>query len=423
MEYSHKRLIYHIDVNSAYLSFEAAYRLQHGFEIDLRDIPSVVGGDPTTRHGIVLAKSQKCKPFGIQTGEPIYQAKQKCAVHGVELTIVPPNMNLYLQCSNSMLEIFKSYTNLVQRYSIDECFLDMTSMEHFYPDPIELGYRIKEQVKKELGFCVSVGISNNKLLAKTASEFGKDSVHTLFPDEIKQKMWSLPIRDLFGVGAKTEKKLQSLNIYTIGDLASYDLNIIKCKLKSYGIMLWNYANGIENSEVRKSNFVNMKGMGNSCTISFDVEDKKTAHLVLLSLCETVSMRLRDSENLCNLVSINIRYSDFSSYSKQKKLNVPTDLTSSITNIACRLFDELWNGTPIRHLGVSVSHLSNNEYNQTTLFDEKNIDKIRKLDKTIDELRYRFGNRSIIKSCFLHSGIRPLTGSVGEDDYPVMSSIL
>lgn len=421
---THKeRLIYHIDVNSAYLSFEAVYRLQHGSSVDLRDIPSAVGGDPTSRHGIILAKSQKCKPYNVQTGEPIFQAKRKCADHGVDLTIVPPNMELYLQCSNNMVEIFRSYTDKVQRYSIDECFLDMTNMEYFYPDPVELGYEIKERIKKELGFCVSVGISSNKLLAKMASEFGKDSVHTLFPNEIKEKMWSLPIRDLFGVGPKTEKKLLDLNITKVGDLATYDIDIIKNKFKSYGLMIWKYANGIEDSDVRKSNFINMKGMGNSCTISFDVEDMETAHLVLLSLSETVGMRLRNSENLCDLISIHIRYSDFTGCSKQRKLHSPTDITSTISANACCLFDEVWKELPVRHLGVSVSHLSNNEYSQVSLFDEINIEKKKKLDKSIDEIRFRYGNKSVVRGCFLNSGIRPLSGGTGNDDFPQMSSIL
>lgn len=414
------RLIFHIDVNSAYLSWEAAYRLQHGEAVDLREVPSVVGGDEASRHGIVLAKSMPAKKFKIQTGETLHNARGKCA----ELIVVPPRYWVYMQSSSAMNEIFKEYTPAIQRFSVDESFLDFSNMENLYPDYLKLAHDIKERIKKELGFTVNIGISNNKLLAKVASDLKKpDRVHTLFPHEIKEKMWPLPVEDLFMVGRATAAKLHKLNIFTIGDLANYDVKVLKEKLKSHGLVVWNYANGIENSEVRKSNYLDMKGVGNSTTISFDVEDRETAHKVLLSLCETVAMRLRDSHNSCKVISVTIRGSDLISYSHQKKLDVATDSTRKIAEVAYSLFDNKWKGNNIRHLGVHATELSSNEFYQSYMLDNFNYEKDRAINEAIDKIRIKYGAKSIIRSCFLHSGLSSMCGGVGEEDYPMMSSML
>ena len=414
------RLIFHIDVNSAYLSWEATYRLQQGDGIDLREIPSVVGGDEESRHGIVLTKSIPAKKFNIKTGETLYNARIKCP----EIVIVPPRYWLYMQCSSAMNKIFLEYTPNIQRFSVDESFLDFSNMGHLYPDYMELADNLRERIKKELGFTVNIGISNNKLLAKVASDFKKpDRVHTLFPHEIKEKMWPLPVEDLFMVGHATAPKLHNLNINTIGDLATYDLEILKNKLKSHGQVIWNYANGIEFSEVRKSNHIEAKGIGNSTTISFDVEDKETAHKILLSLCETVSMRLRDSQNCCTVVSISIRGSDLIFYSRQKKLAVATDSTRKIYEVACYLFDSVWKDNPIRHLGVHVTDFCGNDFYQSSLFDTFNYEKDRKINETVDKIRLKYGSKAVVRSCFLHSGLSASCGGIGEEDYPLMSAIL
>ncbi len=420
MDNDDKRIIFHIDVNSAYLSWQAVDMLQHGSTLDIREVPSVVGGDPQSRHGIVLAKSLPAKKYKIQTGESIFTARQKCT----DLLIVPPHYDLYIRCSNAMVKILEEYTPVIQRFSVDECFLDFTNMSHLYPDYLELAHEISQRIKLDLGFTVNIGISNCKLLAKVASDFTKpDRVHTLFPSEIKDKMWPLPVEDLFMVGRATLPKLNKLNIFTIGDLANYDIDIVKERLKSHGIMIWNYANGIEDSEVRKSSHIEMKGIGNSTTTSFDVEDKDSAHKVLLSLCETVAMRLRNSENCCGLISVSIRNAKFISYSSQKKLHYYTDCTQNIYNEAIELFDDMWEGEPIRHLGVSISDLCTNEFHQVTLFESKNTDKNKAIDKAVDKIRQRYGSTSVIRASFLHSGIKPLSGGIGEESYPVMSSIL
>ena len=414
-----QRIIFHIDVNSAYLSWEAAHRLQHGDSLDLRTIPSVVGGDPMTRHGIVLAKSLPSKNHDIKTGETIYSAKLKCP----ELVIVPPNYLLYQRCSSAMKEILELYSPLIQQYSIDEYFLDYTHMDKLLGDPISTAYQIKDQIKHELGFTVNIGISINKLLAKMACEFEKpDKVHTLFPQEVPSKMWPLPIEDLFFVGRATSKKLRSRNINTIGELAVADPHRLELFLKSFGTLIWNYANGRDESLVRNVRNI-VKGMGNSTTIPFDVADRETAHLVLLSLVETVATRLRQANICTKLVSISLRTNEFSSYSHQRKLHAPLDCTNQIHEITCELFNELWNSQPIRHLGVRVSELCQNDFIQLTLFDQA-YDKQRAVDHTVDQIRLRFGSTALIRSSFLNSGLKALTGGVIQDeDYPMMSSIL
>ncbi|HEY8889360.1 MAG TPA: DNA polymerase IV [Clostridium sp.] len=331
-----------------------------------------------------------------------------------------------MKCSAEMYQIFQEYTPKIQRFSIDESFSDFSNMEHLYPNYMELAETIKARIKNVLGFTVNIVISNNKLLAKVASDFRKpDNIHTLFPNEIKTKMWPLPVEDLFMVGRATAPKLHGLNINTIGELANYNLDILKNKLKSHGQVICNYANGIECSEVRKSNYIEMKGIGNSTTIAFDVEDCDTAHKVLLSLCETVSMRLMGSRNCCTVVSISARGSDMIFYSRQKKLIVATDSTRKIHEIACYLFDNVWKGNPIRHLGVHITDFCGNDFYQCSLLDIFDYEKDIKLNKAIDEIRLKYGSQSVVRSCFLHSGLNSMCGGIanGEEDYPLMSAML
>ena len=330
-----KRVIYHIDVNSAFLSWEAAYRLHHlGAKIDLREIPSVVGGDQEKRHGIILAKSIPAKHYGIRTGEPVADAKKKCP----ELVIVPPNYGLYARSSRAFMKILGDYSDRIEQYSIDEAFMDMTGCTD---DPGRTANEIRERIKRELGFTVNVGVAQNKLLAKMASDFKKpDLVHTLWKDEIAKKMWPLGVRDLFFVGPESENKLKLLGIRTIGELANADVGLLKARMKSHGQLIWQYANGMDDSEVIPA-APNNKGYGNSLTTVQDVYDRKTAHRYLLSLAETVSMRLRADHVKIRVVDVSIRDADLFFYNHQRKLDEATDLTVEIDQAACRCFDELW----------------------------------------------------------------------------------
>ena len=413
-----ERIIFHIDVNSAYLSWTAVKQLQYGEnDIDIRTIPSIIGGDGENRHGIVLAKSIPAKKYNIQTGESIAESLKKCP----NLKIYPPDYNLYMRCSNAMVELLKEYTPVIQRYSVDEVFMDVS---HFKDKYMEKAYEIKTRIKEELGFAVNIGVSTNKLLAKMASDFKeKDSVHTLFKDEIKNKMWPLPVRDLFMVGKATEDKLHKLNINTIGELAKYNLEFLKPIFKSYADVIHNYANGIENSEVRANNYINIKGIGNSTTVKKDVCDREEALKILLSLTETAAMRLRKNNNMCGVIAVSIKTSGFYRYSHQKTLSNIADSTEEIFYEVTTIFDEMWNKEPIRQMGVRFSNLVGNEFYQRTFFDDKDIDKKRTLDKTIDSIRERFGDKSIIRSVFINSDIDPLSGGNGEEDYIMMSSIL
>jgi DNA polymerase-4 len=415
-----RRCIFHVDANSAFLSWEAVHRLQHNDSLDLRTVPAVVGGDPVHRHGIVLAKSIPAKEFKIITGETLYAARQKCP----DLLIVPPNYSLYRQCSDAMVEIFREFSPLVQRFSVDECFLDFSGMELLGHDPVESAYRLKDRVREELGFTVNVGISTNKLLAKMAGELKKpDMVHTLFPEEIAEKMWPLPVGELFMVGRATSQKLLSRGIRTIGDLANYDLGLIKQFLKLPGALIWNYANGLDYSPVRPGGDFEVKGMGNSTTMPFDVEDSHNAHLVLLSLAESVSARLRQAQLLARLIAVSFRTNEFYNCSHQRKLYSPTDCTVEIWKIACQLFDEIWNKQPLRHMGLRVSELCQNDFRQMSFFTE-NYTKQRQADRAVDLIRARFGVSAIGRSAFLGSGLRSMSGGVIEnEEFPAMTSLL
>ncbi|MBN2260362.1 MAG: DNA polymerase IV [Clostridiales bacterium] len=408
---------FHVDVNSAYLSWEAAYQIQQGSDIDLRMIPSAVGGDPKTRRGIILAKSIPAKKYDIHTGETLYKAFQKCP----HLTVVSPRYHLYMKASQAMHNILESYSPNIQRFSIDESFLDIYASETSLED---LGNQIRIHIKEDLGFTVNVGISSNKLLAKVASDFEKpDNVHTLFPHEIKSKMWPLPVEDLFMVGRATAKKLHGMNIHTIGDLASADLDYLKYKLKSHGQLIWEYANGIESSKIRLSEENYVKGIGNSTTLPRDINQSEDAHMYLLALTEMVAMRLRHENKLCSVVVISIKNSDLSRYSHQMTLFSPTDDTNVIYQTTKKLFHQSWKNQSIRHLGVRVTGLSNNDYYQYSLFDKKNLDTLRNLNQTLDDLRLKYGKYTISRGVFLHKKIKPIIGGIGEDDYKMMSSLL
>lgn len=412
------KLIFHVDVNSAYLSWTAVKMLQYGSTLDIRNIPSVIGGSEENRHGIILAASIPAKKYGIKTGESIFEAKLKCK----DLAIYPPDYNHYVKSSDALYEMLCEYSPKIQRYSIDECFMDCS---HFKDNYKRIAMRLKMRISEELGFNCNIGISTNKLLAKMASDFKpKNTIHTLFKHEMPLKMWDLPVEDLFMVGRASSAKLHKLNINTIGDLAHTDVNLLINKLHSHGKLIYEYANGVDYSEVRKSNYLEIKGIGNSTTIAYDVETMDEAFKILLSLTESVAMRLRDSNSLCRLVAVSIKTNQFAHYSHQKQLNNHTDSTEVIFKGVKEAFKEVWKGEKIRQLGIRVTKLSSNEYFQETLFDFQKSEKQRKLDKTLDDLRNKYGKECVIRSTFLHSGVRPINGGTGShEDYPMMSSLL
>lgn len=393
-----EKLIFHIDVNSAFLSWSATDRLTQGNHIDLRDIPSVIGGDEESRKGVVLAKSMEAKKNGIVTGESLFTAKKKCA----NLVVVSPDFKLYERCSKSMREIFNDYTPYVEKFSIDECFLDVTSYNTSKETALALACDIKERIKSELGFTVNIGMSDIKILAKMASDFQKpNKIHTLFKNEIEKKLWHISVGELFMVGKRTVPRLNNLNIFTIGDLAQYDVEILKYHFKSSGIMMWKYANGVDNSEV-KWNKDELKGISNSTTLSEDIKSINEAYKVLLTLVEHTATRLRNIKKCCYCICVTIRNWEFNDYSRSRTLRNATDSTEEILETVKNIFDELWKGEPIRLLGVSLNNLCEDNFKQISIFDVDSIfdEKQRVIDKTMDSLRSKYGETIIMKSVLL-----------------------
>lgn len=391
-------IFYHVDVNSAFLSWEASYRVNIlGDSLDLRDIPSVIGGSEESRHGIVLAKSIPAKKYQIQTGEPLVSAREKCP----GLIVVPPNYPMYVQASKSLMKLLSEYSPNVQQYSIDESFVDMTGTSHIFGSPVCAAYEIKDRIRDELGFTVNIGVSCNKLLAKMASDFKKpDRVHTLFPKEIPEKMWSLPVSDLFYVGPQTTKKLHSIGIFTIGELAGADKQMLHSMLKSHGDLIWEFANGMGDLMDKVTEHPINKGYGNSLTVPFDIRDNPTAKQVLLSLTETVATRIRADHAYISVVAVSIVDYEFHHSTKQMTLVSATNITNQIYDAACSLFDELWDHTPIRQLGVHTSKATAESGYQFSLFDSFDIDKYERMDAAVDEIRARFGEDAIMRASFL-----------------------
>ena len=386
-----KRVIFHVDANSAFLSWSAAYRIKVlGEEKDLREVPSVVAGDKESRHSIILAKSTPAKKYGIHTGEPLFQALEKCP----DLEIIQPDYELYVQASRSFVKMLKQFSPAVEQYSIDEAWVDMTGTERLWGSPRLAAELMRRRIYEELGFTVNVGISSNKLLAKMAGDFEKpNKVHTLFPEEMEAKFYPLPVRDLFLVGAATERKLRLLGIYTIGDLAKADVNLVKKRLGKHGETIWHFANG-RNADAVTPEPAENKGYGNSTTTARDVVTAEEAHQVLLSLCETVAMRLRRDGKCGSSVSIHLRTNEFRHFSHQKILHGATNITTELFEASCTLFDEAWDKvTPLRQLGVQVTRLSGEPYQQYDLFSgmsPQQFEKKLRLDETVDALRDKFG---------------------------------
>ena len=401
-----EHIIFHIDVNSAYLSWSALSLLEKGSKTDLRQIPAIIGGDMKKRHGVVLAKSKPKKKYGIVTGEPIVNAMRKCPF----LRLEAPDHHLYAEKSRQLMQLLSDICPEIEQVSVDECYMDYTPISHLYPSPYEAAIMIKDKVRDTFGFTVNIGISDRKILAKMASDFRKpDLVHTLYSYEIKEKMWPLPVSSLFMCGKSSVEVLRKLEIETIGQLAGTDKKILEAHLKSHGTLLWEYANGIDDSPV-VSTPPDSKGVGNSTTLSKDVTEREEACKTLLSLSESVAARLRKAGQLAGMVSVEIKYSNFRSVSHQTMLYSPSDTSRIIYDTACRLFDELWDHSPIRLLGVRTSKLvSATEPIQLSLFDlnavagnekEPASEKLAALDKALDDIRNKFGNDAVVRGSLL-----------------------
>lgn len=405
-----QKTFFHIDVNSAYLSWTSVENLRTGRGEDLRLIPSIIGGDSSKRHGVVLAKSIPAKKYHIQTGEPITHALQKYP----NLIIAPPEHQLYDHYSELLMQHLAAFCPDIEQVSVDECYMDYTSVSDYYESPEQAAAILKDSVRNTFGFTVNVGISDRKVLAKMASDFRKpDLVHTLYSHEIRTKLWPLPVSKLFLCGQSSVETLRKLGIHTIGDLAASEPSIITAHLKSHGQTLWNYANGIDNSRVITAP-VEAKGIGNSTTLPADVTNSADAKKTLLALSESVAERLRQSRKLAGLVCVEIKYSSFHSVSHQKALLTPCDSADMLYEAACTLFDELWNGQPIRLLGLRSGKLTApTDPVQISLFDLTTDipEKKKKLDQALDSIRARYGRDSVVRGTFYQS--EKHTGNSGD----------
>ena len=408
------RVIFHVDANSAFLSWTAAYRVKVlGEKVDLRKIPSVVAGDKESRHSIILAKSGPAKKYGIQTGEPLFQALEKCP----ELVTVQPDYNLYVEASRHFVSMLRQFSPSVEQYSIDEAWVDMTGTRRLYGDPRLAAEQMRRRIWDELGFTVNVGISSNKLLAKMAGDFEKpDKVHTLFPEEVENKMWPLPVRDLFLVGPATQAKLNRMGIYTIGDLAHADQTALKKRLGKHGDTIWHFANG-RNADAVTPEPAENKGYGNSVTTAKDVLTRQEAYQVLLSLCETVAMRMRKDGKCGSCVTVHLRTNAFHHFSHQAKLGGATNITAELFRAACRVFDEAWDQiTPLRQLGVQVTGLAKEPYQQYDLFSGLSpvqYERKLRLDETVDALRDKFGEDIIRRAKFAQNAESHMAGGLSK----------
>ena len=385
-----ERQILHVDVNNAFLSWTAIDMLKKGHPIDIRTIPSIIGGDEERRSGIVLAKSQIAKKFGIITGEPIYFARKKCN----KLEVYSGDFEVFKKYSNALYNLFLEYTDKIERFSIDECFLDLTNFLQGRK-LIDIAKEINSRVENELGFTVNVGVSSNKLLAKMASDFEKpNKVHTLYEYEIEDKMWPLPVSELFMIGKKTVPKLHNLRIKTIGDLAKTDKEFLIKRFGKHGNLMWNYANGIDEDEVN-SKVELPKSIGNSVTLPQDVKNIDDIYKIVIALCEQVSYRLRKYNLVANTVNVQLRTKDFVDYSHQKALKFSTSSTKEIIETAKQIVLEMYKNEPIRLIGVRVDNLENKDEVQLSIF--ANDLKQDKLDTVLDSLKLKYGYNSITRA--------------------------
>lgn len=382
-----ENIILHIDVNNAFLSWTALYLLEHGSKYDIRNSYAVIGGDEKKRSGIVLAKSMSAKKMGVVTGETLSSARRKCRV----LKSYPPNFEYYSFKSNSMFELISSYTFDIEVASIDECYVDYKNLRDKYSNVLEFANILKQDIYDTLGFTVNIGIGNNKLCAKMASDFLKPNrIHTLFMDEVREKMWPLDIGDLFGVGRKSSVKLRELGINTIGDLANANETDLRKYFKNQAGIMIDHANGIDDSCVINY-VVEPKGIGNEITLERDSRNKGKLYESLLNLSERIGERLRAENKYASIVVVILKDKDFNRRTHQRKLDNVINSNKDIFDNARALFDEMYNDDSIRLIGVRLDGLTSSFAYQISLFDSmENFYNRGKMDKFVDSINSKYG---------------------------------
>ena len=387
-----ERIIMHIDVNNAFLSWTAIDLLNNGYKYDIRNSYAVIGGDENRRSGIVLAKSNPCKKLGIKTADTLYSARSKCRV----LKVFPPNFEFYHKMSTSMFQIISKYTPDIEVASIDECYVDYGKCKFINGEPLEFAKKLQKEIYDTLGFTVNIGIANNKLCAKMASDFSKPyKIHTLFSYEVEEKMYPLEVGELFGIGKKSVPKLHDLGIKTIGDLANYDEKKLTIFFKNQAKSMIASAKGIDNSEVI-SEELDPKSISNTTTLVKDITDLDMAYDELRKIAENVASSLRKEKKYAYVVAVITKSNSFVSKTHQTKLVNPTNIGLDIYKKAKQLFKEMWEGEPIRLIGIRLDNLVDNYGYQVNLFEnvEEKI-KNEELEKIVDDIKKKYGENSII----------------------------
>lgn len=395
-------IIFHIDVNNAFLSWTALELLSHGRKYDIRNSYAVIGGDEARRHGIVLAKSMPAKKMGVVTGESLYEARKKCPA----LRTYAPNYEWYQQKSKALFELLRQYSPDIEVASIDECYMDYGKVKKLYGDEVLFAYKLKEEIKKKLGFTVNIGIANNKLCAKMASDFSKpDKVHTLYMDEIEEKMWPLPIGKLYGIGKKSTEKLMNMGIKTIYDLAHTDASKLYPYFKNQSSKMILSANGNDYTVVA-SNIEEPKGIGNSTTLSKDMVNPEEIKKVLHAISDNVGRTLRKQKKYASVVAVQLKDKYFRSYSHQKTLANATNITSEIYQISVMLFEEMWDHKPVRLIGIRLEHLTDTVSHQVSLFENLEVrEKDNELEQVVDQMKEKFGSAIIKKASLMEHNIK------------------
>lgn len=391
----------HIDVNNAFLSWSAIYMLKEGYKYDIRNSYAVIGGDEASRRGIVLAKSMPAKKKGVVTGEPLYSARKKCP----NLKAYPPNYYFYKKMSDNLFELIKKYTPDIEQMSIDECFLDYTPVKHLYGDEVKFAYKLKKEIYNTLGFTVNVGVANNKLCAKMASDFSKpDKVHTLFSNEIEKKMWPLDVDELFGIGKKTAIKLHNLGIHTVYDLAHADDKKLYKHFKNMAYDMIRSANGIASDFVNPVAF-DPKGIGNETTLDHNISSKEELYGYLLSLSENVTLRLRKQKKYAYVIVVTLKDKFFRRKSHQKKLVNATNITEEVYKVAKDILNEMDTDEGIRLIGVRLDNLTNSSNHQTSLFENLEVrDDNKNLEEAVDNIKEKYGFKAIKKASLVNKSV-------------------
>ncbi|MDP4145903.1 MAG: DNA polymerase IV [Bacillota bacterium] len=386
------RDILHVDLNAFFASVEQVNNEE------LKGKPVVVGGDMRKRHGIVLTASYEARRYGIKTTMLIKDALKLCP----GLIVVPPHFNKYSICSFEVMNILREFSPVVQQFSIDEAWIDVTNSKELFGEPIEIANKIRFAIKKRVGLTCSVGVSYCKVMAKMASDLRKpDATSVITKSDVSKIIWPMPVEELFGVGKRMKNKLNNIGIFTIGDLAAADKDFIHNRYGKFGASLWEYANGIDNSEVTNEE-EDVKGIGNSVTTPKDIVSQVEAEQIFMTLSENVGKKLRSSLLKCRTVEITIKTKDFKSITRRRNIKKCTDLTMDIYNEAVKLFKENWDGImPIRLLGVRVSDLENEDNSmQISFFQDEKLEKRKSIDKCLDNLQEKFGEAVIQRASLL-----------------------